>query len=299
MQLTKPVKQFLWTLPQPIFVLGGTILMAAACVTNWMDEWFLLTLMMWLSIPIVLLGEYIAPRRKDWWLGAGDFCRDMFYALSTFLFWIPFYSNYYDGPIGSVFSRLRDSVGFSITFDAHSIGGLVLVALLATLLMEFITYWLHRLQHRYLFFWRIHATHHHISKMSVGRTNRTHPLEFIAINLGMAVTLSFFAASGEVVAVVLAFKTLSVNVNHANMPLRSGVFGWIFNTAEYHQLHHSRDFSESNTNYGCVVILWDRIFGTFSAKEQIVHVGAGTGEKLPLWKQLALPFFSNSTLRDL
>jgi len=69
MQLTKPVKQFLWTLPQPIFVLGGTILMAAACVTNWMDEWFLLTLMMWLSIPIVLLGEYIAPRRKDWWLG--------------------------------------------------------------------------------------------------------------------------------------------------------------------------------------------------------------------------------------
>ncbi|MBW8190184.1 sterol desaturase family protein [Neiella marina] len=299
MHLSESQKQFLWTLPQPMFVLGGTILMALVCVYEWMDKWILLTLMMWLCIPVIMLGERISPRRKDWWLSRGDLFRDVFWVLSSYLFWIPFFTEYYEGPIQSVFGRLRDSVGFSLSLEAHSIGGLLMMALLATLIIEFIAYWLHRLQHRFLFFWRIHATHHHISKISVGRTNRTHPLEFIGLTLGMAVTVSFLVASTDVIAVILAFKTLSVNVNHANMPLRSGVFGWIFNTAEYHQLHHSKNYAESNRNYGCVVILWDRVFGTFSAKPQIEHAGAGTGQKLPLWKQLALPFFSNRALRKL
>jgi len=54
-----------------------------------------------------------------------------------------------------------------------------------------------------------------------------------------------------------------------------------------------------NTNYGCSIIIWDRIFGTFSGKTEIERVGNGTGKKLSLWTQLALPFYSNERIRRL
>jgi sterol desaturase/sphingolipid hydroxylase (fatty acid hydroxylase superfamily) len=81
--------------------------------------------------------------------------------------------------------------------------------------------------------------------------------------------------------------------------MKAGLFGFFFNTPEWHQLHHSCNYDESNTNYGCTVILWDRIFGTFSGKTSIEQVGNGTGEKLSLLTQLTIPFRSNKVLRKL
>ena len=135
--------------------------------------------------------------------------------------------------------------------------------------------------------------------MSAARADRTHPLEFLGLNLGSAVALAFFGASADVVGVVLVFRLTTAHVNHCNLPLVSGVFGWLFNTAEWHQLHHSSDHDESNTNYGCTVIFWDRVFGTFSSKNSIERVGNGTGRRLSLLTQLTIPFRSNDVLRNL
>ena len=165
--------------------------------------------------------------------------------------------------------------------------------------IEFIGYWAHRVQHRFMFLWRIHATHHHIVKMSAARADRTHPLEFLGLNLGSVVALAFLGASADVVGVVLVFRLATAHVCHCNLPLVSGVFGWVFNTAEWHQLHHSCDYAESNTNYGCTVIFWDRVFGTFSSKSSIERVGNGTGRRLSLLTQLTIPFRSNDVLRNL
>ena len=86
---------------------------------------------------------------------------------------------------------------------------------------------------------------------------------------------------------------------HANLPLRPGLFGWFFNTPEWHQLHHSLNYDESNTNYGCTLIIWDRIFGTYSGKSTIERVGNGTGRRLSFWTQYTLPFRSNKNILDL
>jgi len=66
-----------------------------------------------------------------------------------------------------------------------------------------------------------------------------------------------------------------------------------------HQLHHSCDFDESNTNYGCTIILWDRMFGTFSGKKEIERSGNGTGKHLSLFTQYTIPFRSNKTIKEL
>ena len=289
----------LWSLPQPIVVFGSTALAASAAAIQWTDPQLLVSILMFAPIPLLLIAERLMPRRQDWLLNWYDLGEDAFWVLGTYLIWVPIYDDAYDTPISTLFASLRDASGFPFRLEAETTVGLLVAALIGIFVIEFIAYWLHRLQHRFMFFWRIHATHHHITKMSVARAERTHPLEFLGLNLGSAVVLAFFGASAEVAGVVVVFRLTTAHFCHSNLPLVSGVFGWLFNTAEWHQLHHSCNYAESNTNYGCTVILWDRIFGTFSGKDRIKRVGNGTGKQLSLLTQLTMPFRSDEFLRGL
>ena len=287
------------SLPQPIILLGFSLLVANAAITGWIDLSVLVPVLLFVPIPLLLLAERLIPKRKDWLLDWKDLIEDLFWLACSFLIWGPIYDDAYETPISNLFALLRDNSGFPFRLEAETIGGLLVAAFIAIFVAEFIGYWAHRVQHRFVFLWRIHATHHHITKMSVARAERTHPLEFLGLNLGSAVTLAFLGASAEVVAVVVVFRLNTAHLCHSNLPLVSGAFGWLFNTPEWHQLHHSCIYKESNTNFGCTVIIWDRIFGTFSGKNHIKQVGNGTGEKLSIVTQLLIPFKSDQALREL
>ncbi|PCJ25573.1 MAG: hypothetical protein COA96_07050 [SAR86 cluster bacterium] len=289
----------LWSLPQPIIVFGCAILTASAAANQWMNFGLLVSILLFVPIPLLLIAERLSPRRKDWLLNWRDLAEDSFWLFGTYIIWVPIYDVAYDTPISELFTSLRDASNFPLRLEAQTTFGILLAAMVGVFAKEFIAYWAHRLQHRFMFFWRIHATHHHITKMSVARAERTHPLEFLGLNLGSAVALAYLGASPEVAGVVAVFSLTNAHLCHSNLPLQSGIFGWLFNTAQWHQLHHSCNYAESNTNYGCTVIIWDRIFGTFSGKTQIERVGNGTGRQLSLLTQLTIPFRSNETLRNL
>ena len=288
-----------WSLPQPVILLGFSLLVANAAITGWIDLPVLVSVLLFVPIPLLLLAERLIPKRKDWLLDWQDLTEDLFWLACSFLIWGPIYDDAYDTPISNLFALLRDSSGFPFRLEADTTGGLLVAAFIAIFVAEFIGYWAHRVQHRFMFLWRIHATHHHITKMSMARAERTHPLEFLGLNLGSAVALAFLGASAEVVAVVVVFRLNTAHLCHSNLPLVSGAFGWLFNTPEWHQLHHSCIYKESSTNFGCTVIIWDRVFGTFSKKNHIERIGNGTGEKLSIATQLLIPFKSDQALKEL
>jgi len=301
-------KDWLWTLPQPVLVFGAMTAVASAHASSATDAWIepdtLTNLLLLCPIPLLLVAERLVPRRKDWLLRPREFAEDVFWVGCVYLLWVPIYDQHYDTPVSDAFVWLRDASALPIQLEANSALGLIGMALVGIFLAEFIYYWLHRLQHRVMFFWRIHATHHHITKMGVARSDRTHPLEFLALNLGPAVALAFLGASDAVVAVAFTFRIFSAYTNHANVPFRSGWYGKVFTTTEWHQLHHSIDAAESNANFGCAVILWDRLFGTFvglpgTGKTGPAAVGNGTGKALPVLTQLLMPFYSSRSLKRL
>ena len=78
------------------------------------------------------------------------------------------------------------------------------------------------------------------------------------------------------------------SVAHANLDLNSRVIGWLFTTNRHHIHHHSVVLEESNTNYGCAAIVWDRLFGTF-ADAQTAETGTGPTEP-SLWAKFLMPF---------
>lgn len=289
----------LLTLPQPLVVFGAMFMVASAYITGWVEGDLLTSILLFCPIPMLLIAERIAPKRGDWLLNWKEFAEDVFWVGCVYLIWAPLYGDFYDTPVSDAFVWLREASFVPFSLDATTTLGLMVAALAGIFVSEFIYYWLHRLQHRMMFFWRMHATHHHITKMSAARADRTHPLEFLALNLGPAMTLAFLGASEAVVAVALTFRIFSAYTNHANLPLRSGVYGLIFTTPEWHQLHHSKVRAESDTNFGCSVILWDRLFGTFSGKTELEAIGNGTGKALSIYMQLTMPFRSDETLRNL
>jgi sterol desaturase/sphingolipid hydroxylase (fatty acid hydroxylase superfamily) len=178
--------------------------------------------------------------------------------------------------------------------------GLLAAALLLRVVSGFIYYRLHRVQHESLFWWRMHATHHFITKMGCMRGARTHPLEYLALSLGTPITLALLGASDNVIAVSAAFGMWNGKLNHANLPLTSvPIYDWIFATAPQHQAHHAMDRRQADSNYGCNIILWDRFFGTYCSDTEVVQCGADKGKALSLKDQFALAFYSNAKLKDL
>ena len=154
-------------------------------------------------------------------------------------------------------------------------------AVLLRICSSFIYYWLHRVQHESLFFWRMrHALPHHENELHARR--RTHPLEYLALALSTPVILALVGASDAVLAVSAAFGVWNGKLNHSNLPLKSlPIYDWIFATAPQHHVHHALDRKHSDTNYGCQIILWDRVFGTYCGDEDVGQIGAGKAVPSP------------------
>lgn len=140
----------------------------------------------------------------------------------------------------------------------------------------------------------MHATHHHMTKLGAARGDRTHPLEFAALMVGTPIILALTGASDAVIAVTGAFGFFSTTLNHSNLPLRSGVYGLFFTTAEMHHLHHSRDMDSSNSNYGCTIISGTAFSAHFRterilkplAPAQVNHLVSGPSTKWLLFLQM-------------
>jgi sterol desaturase/sphingolipid hydroxylase (fatty acid hydroxylase superfamily) len=128
------------------------------------------------------------------------------------------------------------------------------------------SYAFHRVLHRVPLLWRLHRVHHMDTYLDVSTTLRAHPLEAILNVVTMAgVSMVLGPTPWVVVGYEIADQAVSA-VSHANLrfprwldrPLRL-----LLVTPDVHCLHHSCYQPETDSNYGNVFTLWDRMFGTF------------------------------------
>ena len=142
-----------------------------------------------------------------------------------------------------------------IQFEPTTVLGLIGAMLVIRFTSSFFYYWLHRIQHESLFWWRMHATHHHLTKMSAMRGNRTHPFEHLTLGLGTPMALALMGASDEVFIVSAAFGMWNGKFNHANLPMISmPVWDWFFATAQQHHCHHSMERRQADSNLSLIHI---------------------------------------------
>jgi sterol desaturase/sphingolipid hydroxylase (fatty acid hydroxylase superfamily) len=164
--------------------------------------------------------------------------------------------------------------------------------LLVFLITELASYLIHRAAHRVPLLWRFHSTHHVTEEMSGLKSLRLHPVDNVVFYVVRNVPLLLLGVGAEeILTVTYVACTLSI-LSHANVNVADGRLGWVINLPQYHRVHHSSDIEESNSNFGCHTVLWDRVFGTFRrAPKGTLTLGMVPLGRRTLWQELVWPFY--------
>jgi len=170
----------------------------------------------------------------------------------------------YNSALVAALWRMKTAgVGPLRTFGLGPVGESVLVLLL----LDFSFYAAHVAMHKIPALWRVHRVHHSDPAVDVTTTIRQHPLEGIIRYAFMAVFAIGLGASPGAFAIYRTASALNGLLEHANVRFPAWLarsLVWITTWPGVHQLHHSRLPSETDTNYGNLFSIWDRLFGTFT-----------------------------------
>jgi sterol desaturase/sphingolipid hydroxylase (fatty acid hydroxylase superfamily) len=144
------------------------------------------------------------------------------------------------------------------------------IALIATVVIRSLGgYALHVLLHKVRLLWPMHRVHHSDTHLDVTTSIRSHPLEFVFqffTWVPLAVVLGLDPWALAAYELVEGFISLASHANVRRLPDRlDRALRWLFVTPNMHRLHHSSYRPETDSNYGALFSVWDRLFGTYSA----------------------------------
>lgn len=129
------------------------------------------------------------------------------------------------------------------------------------ILTTFLTYWSHRLQHKFDMLWRLgHQLHHAAARVDMGSAMMFHPIDLV-FQVGMTVlAASLLGATEQAAALAGALNFAIACYQHWNVPTPQWT-GYLIQRPEAHVLHHERNVH--SRNFGDLP-LWDMLFGTFA-----------------------------------
>lgn len=138
---------------------------------------------------------------------------------------------------------------------------------------DFCYYWFHRASHRIRWMWAAHVVHHSSENMNFStafRQSLMYPFAGMWVFWLPLVILGF--DPNWVVFVVLLSLGLQFFV-HTQAVRKLGPLEWLFNTPSHHRVHHGRNPQYIDKNYAGILIIWDKLFGTFVPEEETVIYG--------------------------
>ncbi|MFF5384410.1 sterol desaturase family protein [Pedobacter suwonensis] len=165
------------------------------------------------------------------------------------------------------------------------------------ILMDFFEYVYHLTMHKTAFLWNFHLIHHSDTELDVSTTVREHPGEtFVRVSF-MVLTVYL---SGVPIAILLirqfiqSFSNLMAHTSISYPPKLERILRWIFITPGLHKVHHHDTLPYTDSNYGDILCIWDRLFGTYmELEESKINFGVDTApssEMKTFSKLLSYPF---------
>ncbi|CAG9765048.1 unnamed protein product [Ceutorhynchus assimilis] len=160
---------------------------------------------------------------------------------------------------------------------------------LAAIGVDFCYYWVHRACHEVHILWAQHQVHHSSEDYNLAVGLRQSVLQgwcgfAFYLPLALIIPPSQFVTHQY-------FNLLYQFWIHTETVKTLGPLEWIFNTPNHHRVHHGSNIYCLDTNYGGVLIIWDRIFGTFAAEREDEEIVYGLVYNQPSFNPLHLQIF--------
>ena len=276
------------TFARAFALLGHPLLLAGVFGLWWAlgrsDEAMLVVLAAMLLVAMVV--ERLIPAVPAWRQGVGETLRLAgLYLLGLLVSGAVIIG--YESVLPAVLGDVRARIGSAIWPSAWP---LLAQALLLYFASDFLYYWAHRAIHRWSPLWRAsgHGFHHAFQNLHTINAGTSHPFELVLLALPLVLLGALFGPSDQAVSLAGVLLLTNASLAHANIRMETPVFNLFFTSSDQHRRHHSAVFEDSNTNFACNAILWDRLFGTYSRGE-VKQTGIGPTQPA-LWRMFLLPF---------
>jgi sterol desaturase/sphingolipid hydroxylase (fatty acid hydroxylase superfamily) len=166
--------------------------------------------------------------------------------------------------------------------------------------IEFLYYWYHRIGHRVRWFWLSHAVHHSSNELNLVAAGR---LPWTAQITGSYLIFSPLALLGFSPETILAGYALNLTYQfwvHTEWMPKLGPLEGVLNTPSAHRVHHASNVDYLDANYGGVILLFDRLFGTYVPEREDEPCRYGLVHPLKTHNPLKIVFHQfGPFLRDL
>ena len=184
--------------------------------------------------------------------------------------------------IGYILSKLV-SAGYQLAFlgifyqyRVHTFHRSLPLFLITIVAVDFCYYWFHRISHVVKFFWAFHFIHHSSQHMNFSVAYRLNWFSFL-ISPIFYIPLVLIGIPTFYVIGAYALNLFYQFFLHTEAIRRLGPIEYVFNTPSNHRVHHGSNDVYIDKNFGGILIIWDRIFGTYQAEEEKVVYGVTTG----------------------
>ncbi|MCE2988803.1 MAG: sterol desaturase family protein, partial [Nitrosomonadaceae bacterium] len=134
-------------------------------------------------------------------------------------------------------------------------------------LLDFVAYWLHRWQHRFNWWWSLHALHHSQREMSFWTDDRNHLLDDLIVDGVYAlIAILIGVPPAQFLAIIVASRMVE-SLSHANVRLSFGRIGeYLLVSPRFHRVHHAIGLGHEGAarghNFAVLFPIWDVLFGT-------------------------------------
>lgn len=165
-------------------------------------------------------------------------------------------------------------VGILQWTEVHKVGIMNLLddekifeSVLGIFILDLSGYGMHRLQHKISWLWKFHRIHHSDPHLNSSSSLRFHPVETIYTQgLFYCIVIPVLGISMTSFVIYGTLQLIFIYFQHSNLQMPEAIERYgslIFSTPGWHKIHHSNDKKYTDSHYGDLFTLWDRIFGTW------------------------------------
>ena len=197
-------------------------------------------------------------------------------------------------------NTIRDGVKFSFAIISYAwlvdhmtvykLEPVWLAVVIAFMVQDFSGYWMHRLNHRVNIFWNRHIIHHSSEDFNLScalRQSISNTLRFSAIFMIPAALLGVPAAIFAILGPLHLFMQFWY---HTQLIGKLGLLEYILVTPSHHRVHHAINPEYIDKNYSQILIIWDKLFGTFQPELDNVNPVYGTLKQMKTWNPMIINF---------
>ena len=184
-------------------------------------------------------------------------------------------------------------IGYSSLVDnmtIYKVENLWIAIPIAFLVQDFSGYWLHRMNHRVNIFWNRHVIHHSSEEFNLSCGLRQSISVIFKFSAVLFIPAAIMGIDPMIFAVLGPIHLFMQFWYHTRLIGKMGVLEHIIVTPSHHRVHHAINPEYIDRNYGQILIIWDRMFGTFQKELSDVKPVYGVLRPVKTWNPILINF---------